>query len=143
MISISPYLSFDGKCEEAFDFYQSIFGGEILFKGRFEEMPPQEGVTLSKEDLNRIMHMTLLINEHTRIMGSDTISSSKKITEGDNFSMSINVDSKEEADRIFEALSKEGKITMPIDHTFWDSYFGMCTDPFGIHWMVSFSQNSQ
>ena len=96
---------------------------------------------VDKSELNNIMHISLPIG-NTMLMGSDAGGEwAKGITEGNNFSVSINADSKDEADRLFNALSAKGKVTMPMNKTFWDSYFGMFTDQFGIHWMVSFDSN--
>jgi len=84
------------------------------------------------------MHISLPISTETVLMGSDTggewVANYK---EGNNFSISINTDKTEEADRIFAELSKDGDVTMPMNKTFWGSYFGMFTDKFGINWMIS------
>ncbi|HEY9179011.1 MAG TPA: VOC family protein [Flavipsychrobacter sp.] len=139
MASINPYLTFNGNCEEAFNFYKSVFGGEFNYLGRFNEMPPQEGKTMPEEESNRIMHISLPIGGGTALMGSDTGGEwAQGFTTGNNFSISINADSKEEADKIFNAISSGGQVTMPMADTFWGSYFGMCTDKFGIAWMMSY-----
>lgn len=139
MTSVNIYLTFNGDCEAAFNFYRSVFGGEFPYIGRFSEMPPQEGQpSMSAEDGNKIMHVSLPISQETMLLGSDTGGEwSKGFTQGNNFSVSINTDSKEEADRLFNGLSAGGKVTMPMNKTFWGSYFGMFTDKFGINWMVS------
>lgn len=139
MPSLHPYLTFDGQCEEAFDFYKSVFGGEFASKGRFKEMPPSEDFKVPESEGEKIMHVSLPIGEHAVLMGSDSSEVfGWKEQKGNNFSISIGVDSKEEADRVFNGLSKGGKVTMPMDNTFWGSYFGMLTDQFGIQWMVSY-----
>lgn len=146
MTTVNTYLTFDGNCEEAFLFYQSVFGGEFAYIGRFSEMPSQEGMPpVSKEFLNRIMHISLPISKETALMGSDTGGGewAPDFKQGNNFSMSINTDSKEEADSLYQKLAKDGKPTMPMANTFWGSYFGMLTDKFGINWMISVdTQNS-
>tara|TARA_R110002050_G_scaffold252628_1_gene390847 strand:+ start:4424 stop:4858 length:435 start_codon:yes stop_codon:yes gene_type:complete len=139
MASINTYLTFNGQCEEAFLFYASVFGTKIAHISKFSEMPSDPRYPMNEADLNRVMHVTLPISEHTVLMGSDTggeWSSAYKM--GNNFSISINADSKEEADRLFNQLATGGKVIMPMETTFWNSYFGMMTDPFGIQWMVSF-----
>lgn len=137
MASLNPYLFFNGNCEEAFHFYQQIFGGEFQHVGRFSEMPPQYDIPES--DSQRIMHITFPIGETTVLMGADIISShTSDFVVGNNSSISVAVDSKEEADHLFTGLSEGAKITMPLTHTFWGSYFGTLTDKFGIQWMVSF-----
>lgn len=141
MIVLHTYLTFLGNCEEAFNFYKEVFGGEFAMISRFREMPPQDGVELSDEDLDKIMHVTLPIGEHSVLMGSDSGGEwSSGVVVGNNFSVSVNVDTKEQADSLFEKLAENGKVTMPIADTFWGSYFGMCMDKFDINWMVSYSE---
>lgn len=135
MKKINPYITFDGNCEAAFNFYKSVFGGEFLSIGRFSEMPSE--YTVPEKDKNLIMHVSLPMGEST-LMGSDTSDSfGPPIKQGNNYSISIDTESKEEADRLFAGLSKDGTVIMPMDKTFWGSYFGMLTDQFGINWMVS------
>ena len=140
MTSVNTYLTFNGNCEEAFNFYKSAFGGEFPYIARYKDMPPQEGTTTSPEDGEKIMHVSLQIG-NTVLMGSDTGGEwASYYKEGNNFSISINTDSKNEADRLFNTLSAGGTITMPMNSTFWGDYFGMFTDKFGINWMVSFNE---
>ncbi|MGE5355249.1 MAG: VOC family protein [Deltaproteobacteria bacterium] len=139
MMTVNPYLNFNGNCEEAFNFYKSVFGGEFTYLGRFNEMPMQEGMPpLPENEGNRIMHVTLPIGGDTVLMGSDTISISGNVSIGNNISMSVNASSREEADSLFSRLSEGGKIIMPLSDTFWNAYFGIFTDKFGINWMVNF-----
>ncbi len=138
-MTVNPYLNFNGNCEEAFNFYKSVFGGEFTYLGRFNEMPMQEGMPpLPENEGNRIMHVTLPIGGDTVLMGSDTISISGNVSIGNNISMSVNASSREEADSLFSRLSEGGKIIMPLSDTFWNAYFGIFTDKFGINWMVNF-----
>ena len=141
-MTINTYLNFDGNCEEAFNFYKSVFGGEFPYVGRYKDMPPGEGgKTFSPEEAERIMHISLPIGHGTHIMGSDTGGEwASGYQQGNNFSISINADSKEEADHIFNGLAAGGNITMPLSNTFWGDYFGMLTDKFGINWMMSYSE---
>lgn len=141
MTAINPYLIFNGNCEEAFLLYQSVFGGEFPYVGRYGEMPESDGnPSLSKEDSNKIMHISLPIGAHSVLMGSDSNSTSGAVTFGQNMSVSINTLSREEADRFFNGLSENGVISMPMTDTFWGAYFGMCTDKFGVNWMVNFDE---
>lgn len=134
------YLNFNGNCEEAFNFYKSVFGGEFNYVGRFKDMPPQEGMPpLSNEMGNQIMHISLPTSKETMIMGSDTGGWGPPFVQGNNFSISITTATKEEADKLFNGLSAGGNITMPMADAFWGDYFGMFTDKFGINWMVSFN----
>lgn len=138
MATIHTYLNFDGNCEEAFNFYKSVFGGEFTYIGKLGEMPPQEGFTVSEADKNKIMHVSLPIG-NTVLMGSDTGGDcAPTFLQGNNFSISINTESIEEADQLFTAISAGGQIVMPMDHMFWGAYFGMATDKFGVNWMVNF-----
>ncbi|RZJ52624.1 MAG: VOC family protein [Flavobacterium sp.] len=142
MAAVNPYLLFNGNCEEAFLFYKSVFGGEFPYMGRFSEAPPEDGggEQLSEADANRIMHVSLPIG-NTILMGSDSHPRYGDVLIGSNFQISINVDSTEEADRIFDALSAGGKPYMPMSKTFWGAYFGMFQDKFEISWMVNFDEN--
>ena len=141
MATVNAYINFDGNCEEAFNYYKSVFGGEFTMLNRFSEMPPQEGMELSAEDQEKIMHVSLPISGETMLMGSDTGGEwAKNLVVGNNIILSITAESKEQADRFFRDLSEGGKVNMPMEKTFWGSYFGMCTDKFDIKWMISFGE---
>ncbi|GAA4324917.1 VOC family protein [Pontixanthobacter gangjinensis] len=139
------YLTFNGNCREAFDFYRSVFGGEFSQASTFEEMPPQEGMPpIKEEEKERIMHISLPISKETVLMGSDTGGEwTKDFKQGNNFSISVQTGTMAEAERIFRQLSMDGRVSMPMEKTFWGSYFGMLTDQFGINWMVSFDENTE
>ena len=137
-MTVNIYLTFESGCGEAFNFYKSIFGGEFESISKFSEMPEHPDYPIKDEDKDKIMHVTLPISKETRLMGSDTASGfGPGIVAGNNFSIIINTESKEESDKVFNSLSEGGKVTMPLQDTFWESYFGSCTDKFGISWMVS------
>lgn len=139
MAQINPYLTFNGNCEEAFVFYKSVFGGEFPYIGKFKDMPPTDGQKIPESQLEKIMHVSLPISKETSLMGSDSSPEFGQATVmGNNVTISINAESKDEADRLFNGLSAGGKVTMPMNTTFWGAYFGMFTDKFGIHWMVNF-----
>jgi PhnB protein len=139
MTSVNIYLNFNGNCEEAFNFYKSVFGGEFPYVGRYKDMPPSEhGKATTPAEANKIMHIALPISKETVIMGSDSGGEwASDLKQGNNFAISISTDSTQEADRLFNGLSAGGKVTMPLANTFWGDYFGMFTDKFGINWMVS------
>ncbi|WP_335966559.1 VOC family protein [Galbibacter sp. PAP.153] len=139
MAVINPYLTFKGNCEEAFNHYKKIFGGEFSYLGRFEEMPAEEGFELTDSQKQKIMHICLPLGNGTLLMGSDSGDWAPKLTTGNNIAISIRVKSKEEADKLFNGLAKGGQVTMPIENVFWGDYFGMCVDKFDINWMVSFN----
>ena len=144
MATVNIYLTFNGNCEEAFKFYQSVFGGQIPYMGRFKDMPPGEDSKLNPGEENRIMHVSLPISKETMLMGSDTGGEwASGYSQGNNFSISITADSKEEAEKLFNGLSAGGKVTMPLSKTFWSECFGMLTDKFGINWMMSFDEGKQ
>jgi PhnB protein len=139
MALVNPYLTFNGNCEEAFTFYKSVFGGEFPYIGRFKDMPPTDGMNVPESEGEKIMHVSLQISKETSLMGSDSSEAFGQATiVGNNFSISINADSEEEADKLFNALGEGGQIKMPLGKTFWGSYFGMVTDKFGIAWMMSY-----
>jgi PhnB protein len=139
MTTANIYLLFNGNCREAFEFYRSVFNGEFESISTFGDMPPQKGrPKLPDEAKNQIMHLTLRISDSSVLMGSDNGGESgAEVRPGNNFSVMVHTDSVEETDRIFNALSEGATINMPLENTFWDSYFGMLTDRFGISWMVS------
>ena len=139
MLTITPYLNFDGKAEEAFLFYKSVFGGDFI--GGIRRMADAPGMeSLSAEDKNRVLHIALRISEQTILMASDTDPSmGHQHIPGNNIHLSIHPNNKEEADRIFSGLSQNGSVEMPLQNTFWNAYFGSCTDQFGIRWMINFS----
>jgi len=138
MATTNTYLNFNGNCEEAFNFYKSVFGGEFNYIGRFGEMPPSEEFPVPEADKNKVMHVSLPIGTSI-LMGSDTGEHySSSFVEGNNFSISINADNREEADKLFKELAEGGQVTMPLADTFWGSYFGMFVDKFGINWMVNY-----
>lgn len=141
MASVNPYLTFKDNCEQAFEFYKSVFGGEFAVKMRFGEMPSEFKV--AESDRNRITHISLPIGHGTILMGSDMASDQGELKAGQNFSISVNADSKEEADRLFNGLAAGGKVTMPLAKAFWGSYFGMLVDKFGVQWMMSFGENQE
>ena len=144
MTTVNIYLTFNGNCEEAFNFYKSVFGGEFKHVGRFEEMPLQEGMPpIPDSEKNKIMHISLPVSKETVLMGCDSSETFGETTIfGNNFSITVNGNNKTEADRLFNELSKGGKVIMPMNDTFWGSYYGLFTDKFGINWMINFSENS-
>lgn len=143
MATTNTYLNFNGNCEEAFNFYRSVFGGDFGYIGRFGDMPEDENFKVPEADKKKVMHISLPIGSSI-LMGSDCGSEwSASFLQGNNFSVSITAQSKEEADRLFNGLAADGKVTMALDNTFWGDYFGMLTDKFGINWMMSFNEKQQ
>lgn len=136
-MKINPYLNFDGNAEEAFQFYQSVFGGE-LFIQKMGTAPGTEN--LSEEEKNLAMHVSIPIGDGQFLMASDCIKSQGHIlTKGNSNYISVAPDSREEAERIFNGLSEGGKIEMPLADMFWGDYFGSFEDKFGIFWMINYA----
>ncbi len=141
MARINPYLNFNGNTEEAFNFYKSVFGGEFATVMRFGETPGCDEMPIAEGDKNKIMHIALPIGEDNVLMATDALESmGQTLSEGNNFSISISTDSREETDRVFNALADGGKIEMPLGDTFWGAYFGMFQDKFGIRWMINYDE---
>jgi PhnB protein len=139
-MKLNTYLNFAGNTEEAFNFYRSVFGGDFASVVRFKDFP-MEGVNIPEEDQNKIMHIGLPISEDTLLMGTDTLESlGQELVQGNNVYISAHPESKEEADRIFNALSEGGKVEMPIADQMWGDYYGSLKDKFGVLWMVNYSQ---
>ncbi|MBI9030659.1 VOC family protein [bacterium] len=138
MTTVNIYLNFSGNCEEAFLFYKSVFGGEFSYLGRFKDIPKQEDLPeISSEDGEKILHVTLPISKETSLMGCDNIGEwNEAYQQGNNFSVSVTTDSREEADRLFQELSREGQVQVPLALAFWGDYYGQFTDKFGINWMI-------
>ncbi|GAB3413558.1 VOC family protein [Niabella aquatica] len=137
MTIVNPYLYFNGNCEEAFNFYKSVFRAEFKYIGRYKDVPQTDRSVFSDQD-NKIMHVSLPISSETTLMGSDNAALFRQGGSINNFSLAISTDKKEEADRLFQALSIHGEVKLPINETFWGSYYGIVTDQFGISWKVSF-----
>ncbi len=140
MATINPYLTFNGNCEKAFEFYKSVFGGEFPFMGRYKDTPSEYEMPESEAD--KIMHVSLPIGNGTILMGSDAMDS-HRVNVGNNISISLNVESDEEAHRLFNGLSEGGNVTMPLEKTFWAELFGMFTDRYGINWMVNYEKKAE
>jgi PhnB protein len=142
MAAINPYLNFNGNTEEAFTFYKKVFGGEFLSVQRIKDTPMVSQFPAAEH--HRIMHISLPIGKGNILMASDILESmGHKLTVGNNFHVSVATDSEAETTTLFNGLSEGGKVTMPLEKTFWGSFFGMLTDKFGIHWMVSYDYNQK
>lgn len=135
MPTLHPHLFFNGKAEEAFTFYQSIFGGEAQMH-RYKDTP---GQTFPESHQNRLMHASLPVGKTTLLMGADWHDAAGPYTQGMGAAVYVDVDSREQADDIHRSLSVGGKVTMPLQETFWGSYFGMLVDKFGVSWMIGYN----
>jgi PhnB protein len=142
MASTSIYLNFNRNTEEAFLFYRSVFGGEFIGSiARMGDAPLQGGQTIADEDKNLVMHVALPLLGGTVLMGTDAPESMGfSLTKGNNLYINLLPDTRTEADRLFNALSADGVVEMPMQDMFWGDYFGSFADKFGIRWMIACSE---
>ena len=134
-MQVNAYLTFNGRCEEAIRFYEKALGGKIVAMLTHKGTPAEEHVPAEWRD--KILHARLDIGD-TMLMASDSPPGHYEKPAG--FSVSLQVKTPEEADRVFNALAEKGEIRMPIEKTFWSPRFGMLVDRFGIPWMVNCDQ---
>jgi PhnB protein len=143
MALINPHVNFNGNAEEAFHFYQSVFGGEFSKVIRFKDLA-NAGFSVSEKEENKIMHIALPIGNGSMLMANDVPEIMGKTNENEHRSkIVISAESKAEADKLFNGLSAGGQIEMPIADSPWDTYFGMFRDKYGIEWMVDFDPNDK
>jgi PhnB protein len=128
----TPYLGFNGDCEAAFRYYEHVFGGKLVALFPIAGTPAAENTPA--EFHNQIMHARLQVGDQ-ELMGSDACGMPYQTPQG--LSVSIHIDTPEEAERVFNALADNGSVTMPIQETFWALRFGMVTDRFGTPWMIN------
>lgn len=138
---IQPYLFFNGRCDEAIEFYRKTLGAEVEMLMRYKDSPePTPPGMLPPGFENKVMHSSLRIGS-TVIMASDGCSTGKGKFEG--FSLSLSLSSEAEVDRVFNALAEGGEVGMPVNKTFWSPRFGMVTDRFGVGWMVTMAPSAK
>jgi PhnB protein len=130
-MQVQPYLFFNGRCEEALEFYRGALGAEVKMLMRFKECPEPNQLQPGTE--NKVMHAQILVGE-TTILASDGRCQGKPSFEG--FALSITVPDDAESERLFAALSAGGQVQMPMSKTFFSSRFGMLADRFGVSWMI-------
>ena len=138
MITVNPYLYFDGNCEEAFTFYETVFRKKISHISKYKDVPAQAKDIFQESD-EKIMHVTLPLTEETMLNGADHSIAYKERVKDKTFSLIIHADSQEEVDRLFNELSQNGQIIVPVGLTFWGAYYGQCIDQFGISWKMTFN----
>lgn len=140
MNSLNPYLNFNGNTEEAFNHYKAIFGGEFITVMRFRDTPGCENMPEVEQD--HIMHIALPLKGNI-LMGTDIPKSMDQAIFGTNISLSVNMESRGEADRVYNALAEGGKAVMPMQDMFWGDYYGMLVDKFGVQWMITHGPEKQ
>jgi PhnB protein len=134
-MQVRPYLFFDGRCEEAVEFYCKALGAEVEMLIRYKDSPePLAPGMVPPGSEDKVMHTSVRIGD-TMLMGSDGSCSGKTSFQG--FSLSIALPNEAEVDRVFAALGEGGQVQMPLAKTFWTPRFGMVVDRFGVSWMVS------
>lgn len=143
MRAVNPYLNFAGNTEEAFDFYRSVFGGEFIGGiRRFEEFGDAMG-ELPEEDRTKVAHVALPLGEDNILMGTDALDSlGQSLMVGNNFSLTLETESEDETERLFNRLSAGGRVDMPLQKTQWAELYGICADRFGIQWMVNYGSGA-
>jgi len=134
-MQVQPYLFFDGRCDEALEFYKKALGAKVEMLMRWKDSPDKSMCTPSNE--NKVMHSCLKIGE-TRVMASDGRNTGKPVFQG--FSLSLNAKDEAEADKLFAALGDGGQVQMPMTKTFFSARFGMVADKFGVGWMILVAQ---
>jgi PhnB protein len=133
-MQIQPYLFFDGRCEEALEFYRAALGAEVTMLMRFKDSPePQPPDMCPPGSAEKVMHSSFRIGE-TTLMASDGRAQGKPVFQGISLSLSVPTDA--DAERLFSALSEGGEVRMPLAKTFYASSFGMVADRFGVSWMI-------
>ncbi len=140
MTTINPWINFNGNAEEAFTFYQSVFGGEFGKVVRFKDLSTPE-FPIPEAEENKLMLITLPIGPNT-LMGNDVPEIMGRVNEAENRSkISISAETKEEADRLFAGLSVGGTVEGPMGEGPWGSYAGMFRDRYGIEWIIQFDSS--
>jgi PhnB protein len=139
IMTINPWINFNGNAEEAFSFYKSVFGGEFTKVVRFKDISSAEFPVDPKEE-NKIMYIALPIGNNNMLIANDVPEVMGKVNERENRSkISVVMDSKEEAEKIFNGLSAGGEVEGPMGQGPWGSYAGMFRDKYGIEWIVEFN----
>lgn len=132
-MQIQPYLFFNGRCEEALEFYRGALGAEVTMLMRFKESPaPHPPGTVPEGWGDKVMHASFNLGQAT-VMASDGCGGTAEFK---GFSLSIGLADQNEVDKVFASLSDGGSVQMPLGKTFWSERFGMVTDRFGVGWMV-------
>jgi PhnB protein len=144
MAKVSIYLNFQGSTEEAFNFYKSVFGTEFSMGPMYmRDIPPQPGMApLPEKEQGAVMHVSMPILGGTEIMGTDMLESmGHKLVVGNNTTINLEPDTREETERLFNELSAGGSDIAPLSDQFWGAYWGCCLDKFGVRWMFNYYHN--
>jgi PhnB protein len=131
IVQVQPYLFFDGRCEEAVDFYKKAIGAQVEVLMRWKDSPDKS--MCSPQNENKVMHGSVKVGD-TAVLVSDGRCEGKPTFQG--FALTISAKTEAEADKLFGALAEGGQVQMPLAKTFFSPKFGMCADKFGVGWMV-------
>ena len=134
-MQVQPYLFFDGRCDEALEFYKNAVGAKVGMVMRFKDAPEPTQCNPGSE--NKVMHASFEIGD-TMVLASDGRNSGQPKFEG--FSLAVSANSEAEVERMFNALGEGGQVTLPLTKTFFSPKFGMLADKFGVHWMIMAAQ---
>jgi PhnB protein len=136
MTTLSPWINFNGNAQEAFNFYKSVFGGEFTNIVHFKDVANAE-FPVAQKDADKIMQIVLPISGNNVLIGNDVPEFMGKVNENENRSkIHVALDSKEEAERVFNGLSVDGQVEVGMSDSPWGTYFGMFRDKFGIEWVI-------
>lgn len=139
MVRVNPYLNFPGTAEAAFTFYRSVFGGEFTSLVRFRDVPGG-GSAVPSHEADKILHVALPVGREHVLMASDALESlGQAVRPGNPVYLCLQMESREEADRVFAALSHGGEVETPLADQFWGDYYGSCRDRYGVQWMVAYT----
>lgn len=142
MKSLTVYLNFKGNTFEAFSFYKEVFKKDFTAVTKYKDMPGAP--PMPPETGEKILHIALPLDNGYTIMGADAVDGmGPPVTFGNNFSLTIECDTEDEARDLFTSLSSGGTVVMPFDITFWGALFGVVVDKFGINWMISFTPSQK
>lgn len=146
MATVSTYLNFTRSTEHAFNFYKSVFGTDFIGDGimRFKDIPSTEGMPpLPDADKNLVMHVSLPILDGHVLSGTDAPESMGfRVNEGNNVYICLQPDTRKETQRLFKALSADGKVEQELQEMFWGDYYGSCKDKYGVQWMFNCAEKS-
>lgn len=137
-MKLSTHVAYNGNCEEAFNFYKSIFGGEFDTVQRNKDIPVGVPSPAGDNEAEKILHISLPIGNGSMLMGCDIPAAFGEATRSNSFNISVSTDSEAETERIYNGLLAGGKVNVPLDKTFWGAYFGIVVDRYGVQWMISY-----
>lgn len=143
MASLSAHVAFNGNCEEAFNFYSKVFGNDIAMVMRNKDIPAEVPNPTGEAEADKILHIALPIGNGCMLMGCDMPANFGEATGGNRFNISVNTDSEAQTEKFYNGLLEGGKVNMPLEKTFWNAYFGMVIDKYGVQWMISYDYNQQ